>query len=293
MKRILLGGSRFTLDDLSDVAARRARVGLSAAGRRAITAARHTVERALARRERAYGINTGFGKFAEVDIGLEDIEALQRNLVRSHAVGVGDPLPPFDVHCPLASLPLACKTELDTIPADIPYLQADEERIAKWRPVIERLAAPRVAIAWAGRTTHLNDRNRSIALARLDPLLSLETVQFVSIQRELRGDDAELLARHPRITHLGADLADMADTAAVAALVDLVISVDTSVVHLAGAMGRPVWVTLPFCPDWRWTLDRERSPWYPNARLFRQNSIDDWDGVIARLRDELAHFARS
>src|SRR5436190_14867686 len=185
-------------------------------------------------------------------------------------LGRGEPLPHFEVQCPLASLPLACKTELTTIPAEIPYLRASDARIDKWRPRLEALPSPRVAFAWSGRATHANDRNRSIALAQLDPLLSTPGVRFVSIQRELRAADAEGLAREPRITHVGDALEDFSDTAAVLALVDLVVCVDTSVAHLAAAMGRPVFVLVPFQPDWRWLREGDRSPWYPAAELFRQ-----------------------
>jgi tetratricopeptide (TPR) repeat protein len=206
-------------------------------------------------------------------------------------VACGAPLPVFDVHCPLASLPLALKTEPATIPADIPYLKASAERIAKWRERIERLPSPRIAIAWSGRATHANDRNRSIALSRLAPLFALEQTSFVSIQRELRDADAEVLAQTPRLVHVGDGLDDFDDTAAVVSLVDLVISVDTSVVHLAAALGRPTWILLPFWPDWRWMLDRADSPWYPTARLFRQSAPGDWDSVIARVREELLKFS--
>jgi tetratricopeptide (TPR) repeat protein len=202
----------------------------------------------------------------------------------------GAPLPDFDVHCPVGSLSLALRTEVATIPADVPYLAADAERIAKWRPRIESLPAPRIAIAWSGAAAHANDRNRSIALSRLAPLLALEHVSFVSIQREVRSEDADLLGRTPRLTPVGNDLVDFDDTAAVAALVDVVISVDTSVVHLAGAMGRPTWIMVPFCPDWRWMMDREVSPWYPTARLFRQPAPGDWDSVIMRVKDALLKF---
>src|SRR5262249_34686504 len=207
-------------------------------------------------------------------------------------VARGEPLPPFAVHCPLGSLPLALKTEPATVPAEGPYLSADDARIAKWRARIEAAERPRVALAWSGNAQHINDRNRSIPLFRLAPLWSAAPVGFIGIQRELRGEDAEELAREPRVTPIGAELDDFADTAAVVALVDLVISVDTSVAHLAGAMGRPVWVLLPFSPDWRWTLAGESSAWYPTARLFRQPSLGDWDSVIERLRGELDHFAR-
>ena len=226
----------------------------------------------------------------------------------------GETLPAYDVHCPLGSLPLALKTEPGNIPADIPYLRADEAHLAKWRARIEALPGKRVALAWAGNASHANDRNRSIDLALLEPLLAQGGVSggvsFLSIQRELRGNDAELLARHGNVSHLGGELSDMADTAAVAALADLTISVDTSVVHLAGALGRPVWVMLPFAPDWRWTPARdpekwepvfgkdhaqtketgEHSPWYPQARLLRQPTLGDWPSVIAALRAELARF---
>jgi hypothetical protein len=149
------------------------------------------------------------------------------------------------------------------------------------------MAAPRVAIAWSGRPSHANDRNRSIALARLAPLFDLDRVRFIAIQRETRAEDAATLARLPQLVSVGAELDDFDDTAAVAELVDLVIAVDTSVVHLAAALGRPTWVLVPFCPDWRWMLDREDSPWYPTVRLFRQPAPGDWDSVIARVRDAL------
>jgi tetratricopeptide (TPR) repeat protein len=208
----------------------------------------------------------------------------------SAAVARGEPLPPYDVHCPAGSLPLALRTEVATIPVDIPYLAASAERIDKWRPRIESLPSPRVAIAWSGQPTHLNDRNRSIALARLAPLLAAGKGSFIGIQRDLRQGDADLLARFPNVMHVGADLDDFDDTAAVAALADLVISVDTSVVHLAGAMGRPVWVLLPFQPDWRWMLDRDDSPWYPTARLFRQPTPGDWESAVAQVAVALARL---
>jgi len=199
----------------------------------------------------------------------------------------GETLPAYDVYCPLSSLPLAFKTESATIPADIPYLRADETHLAKWRPIIEALPGKRVALAWAGHAKHPNDRNRSIALAQLEPLLAVDGISFVSIQRDLRGGDEVILARHKSVTHIGDKLDDMADTAAVLALANLTIAVDTSVIHLAGAMEREAWVMLPFSPDWRWTLTGDHSPWYPRMRLFRQAKPGDWPGVIASLRDAL------
>jgi Glycosyltransferase family 9 (heptosyltransferase) len=203
----------------------------------------------------------------------------------------GEALPPFDLHCPLASLPLAFKTELASIPAEVPYLAAPAERLEKWCARMDALPRSRIALAWSGNPAHANDRNRSIALSRLAPLWSLEGTSFVSVQRELREGDADALAGSARLRHFGDELTDFADTAAVLTLADLVISVDSAVAHLAGAMGRPVWILLPFSPDWRWMLAREDSPWYPTARLFRQPAIGDWASVIARVRDEIGRVA--
>jgi len=204
-------------------------------------------------------------------------------------VARGEALPPHDLHCPLASLPLAFKTALETIPAELPYLRVSESRLAKWRARIEALPSPRIALAWSGRATHVNDRNRSIALAELELLLGMSGLSIVSVQRELRPADAERLANDRRILHLGDELSDFGDTAAVLTLVDLLVSVDTSVVHVAGALGRPAAVLLPFQPDWRWTLDREISPWYPHVSLLRQPQPGDWSDVIARLCAGLAN----
>jgi tetratricopeptide (TPR) repeat protein len=203
------------------------------------------------------------------------------------AIAQGEALPPFDLHCPLGSLPLACKTEVASVPAEIPYLSAPDERVARWRARLAPVRSPRIALAWSGRAAHPNDRNRSLALPQLAPLLSLPHIRFLSIQRELRAADAEMLARENRILHLGDELADFADTAAVLALADLVICVDTSVAHVAGALGRPAFVLLPFQPDWRWLLDRDFSPWYPAMKLFRQPAPGDWGSAIERLRGEL------
>jgi tetratricopeptide (TPR) repeat protein len=217
---------------------------------------------------------------------LADVEGVAEIFAR------GEPLPPFDLQCPLASLPLACKTEVSNIPAGIPYLRVPEQRMAQWRARFEGLRSPCVAIAWSGQITHVNDRNRSIALAELEPLLSVPGAQFVSVQRELRLGEAEMLARDGRILHLGEELNDFADTAAVLALADLTICVDTSVAHVAGALGRPAWVLLPFQPDWRWSLEREHSPWYPAVRLYRQPAPGDWCGVIERVRAALVECIR-
>jgi hypothetical protein len=205
----------------------------------------------------------------------------------------GEPLPRFDLHCPLMSLPLAFGTALDTITADIPYVRAPADRLAHWRA---RLGAPRslrVGIVWAGSAVHKNNHNRSIALDRFGSLLSVPDIEFVSLQNELGAQDAAALGRQANVISLGGELRDFADTAAIVSLLDLVISADTAMVHVAGALGRPVWVLLPFTPDFRWLLGREDSPWYPTARLFRQPRFGDWASVLARVREALGQLARS
>ena len=154
-----------------------------------------------------------------------------------------------------------------------------------------RAARPRIAIAWSGNASHDNDRNRSIAFARLAPLFDRSERHASSASSATCAARMRRRSRlRARVTHVGGELDDFTDTAAVMALCDLVIAVDTAVAHLAGAMGRPLWVLVPFAPDWRWTLDGETTPWYPTARLFRQTSLGDWDGVIARVGDALVHF---
>jgi tetratricopeptide (TPR) repeat protein len=202
-------------------------------------------------------------------------------------VGEGEPLPPLDFHCPLLSLPLACKTELATVPANVPYLRAPDERLAKWRARVPVNGRLRVGVCWAGSAAHLNDRNRSIALERFATLLTVPGLDFVSVQKETSEAERALL-RAAGVVQLGPDCADFADTAAVLATLDLLISVDTSVAHLAGAMGKAVALLLPFAPDFRWLVDRTDSPWYPTMRLYRQPAIGDWDTPLQRLRLELA-----
>ena len=204
----------------------------------------------------------------------------------------GNALPDFDLHCPLMSLPLAFGTTLATIPASVPYLHAPAGRVDAWRTRLSKLGRPRVGLVWSGRPDHKNDHNRSIALSRLEPLLSVAGAAFVSLQREYREADLPALDRLP-VLRLDDALADFADTAAVIGELDLVITVDTAVAHLAGAMARPLWLLLPQIQDWRWMHERTDSPWYPSARLFRQSQIGDWDGVISAVAQELAAFAKA
>jgi tetratricopeptide (TPR) repeat protein len=204
---------------------------------------------------------------------------------------LGDPLPDFDVHCPLMGLPRAFGTTLDTIPRGA-YLSVPASQMHIWRERLSAFPGPRVGLVWAGNPTHDNDRHRSTSLRELIPLIGGSAAKFFSLQKELRAGDAELLAANPGIIHLGNDLLTFEDTAAVVSNLDVVITVDTSVAHLAGALGKPVWIMLPYIPDWRWLLDREDSPWYPTARLFRQTTRDDWKGVVERLGSEMAVLAR-
>ena len=189
------------------------------------------------------------------------------------------------------SLPLAFGTELATVPANIPYLRPLEERMANWRQRLPENGRLRIGICWAGNSVHLNDRNRSMPLERFADVLSVPGLDFISVQKEVSEAQAAILSEHG-VTQLGQEFADFADTAAVVAMLDLVIAVDTSVAHLAGAMGKAVALLVPFSPDCRWLLDRTDSPWYPTMRLFRQTAIGDWDGPLERLRQELADVAR-
>jgi tetratricopeptide (TPR) repeat protein len=202
------------------------------------------------------------------------------------------PLPPFDVHCPMMSLPLALKTSLDSIPSDVPYLEAPTERLGKWQKRLSPKRGLRIALAWAGSATHKRDLARSFPLAKLQTLFQNNNeIEWLSVQRDLRDGDEEILKAHSHVQHLGSELNDFGDTAAVLSLADLVITVDTAIAHIAGALGRPVWVLLPYSPDFRWLLDREDSPWYPSARLFRQSSVGDWDSVIARVQESIVEFS--
>lgn len=198
----------------------------------------------------------------------------------------GEAVPAYDLQCPLLSLPLAFKTRLDSIPAAVPYLRADSEKIAQWQGRLGPRTRTRVGLVWSGSSGHQNDRQRSIALAEFLTLLP-EGVQPVSLQKEVREADLPALPNRPDLMHLGDALADFSDTAALCALVDLVVCVDTSVAHLAGALGKPVWLLLPTNPDWRWLLDRSDSPWYPSARLFRQAVPGQWGDVLSGVRQAL------
>jgi hypothetical protein len=208
----------------------------------------------------------------------------------SQVLGEDEPLPDVDLYCPLLSLPLAFGTELTTIPAKVPYIRPYEERVAKWRNRLPQNGRLRVGVCWSGTDRHSNNRHRSLTLDRFTTILSVPGVDFVSLQREIEQSETAIL-RDYAVTELGHEFEDFADTAAVASMLDLVISVDTSVAHLAGAMAKAVAVLIPFSPDFRWLLDRTDSPWYPTMRLFRQTAIGDWSDPLDRLRKELSGVA--
>ena len=202
----------------------------------------------------------------------------------AQVIGENDPVPDFDLHCPLLSLPFAFKTGAADIPAVVPYLRADPQRATRWREAIGDAAhGPRVGIAWAGLRNHPDDRNRSIRLAELAPLFAAKA-QFVSLQKDVPDADGEALRNLGPLLDVRERLHTFADTAALISELDLVISVDTSVAHLAGALGAPVWIALAYTPDWRWQLNRADTPWYPQARLFRQTVRGDWKAVVHGLR---------
>jgi tetratricopeptide (TPR) repeat protein len=195
--------------------------------------------------------------------------------------------PAFDMYCPVSSLPLAFGTKLDTIPSQTPYSPAPaESRVQAWEERLGPHDRLRVGLVWSGNPSHDNDHNRSIPLRMLTRILDADA-SFVSLQKDLRPDDGITLLEHTEIVDLTDHLTDFAETAALVSCLDLVITVDTSIAHLAGALGRPTWILLPYMPDYRWLLDRDDSPWYPTVRLFRQSETREYASVLDSVRTEL------
>jgi tetratricopeptide (TPR) repeat protein len=223
--------------------------------------------------------------YLEVHVPLQSLTAQLSGI--ANVLAMGDPLPDFDFHCPLASLPLAFDTGFDNIPSKFPYLAASPERIAYWANRLPETKSPRIGLVWAGGTFFKNDHHRSIAFDLFSLIATTENLCFFSLQRDLRPGDESSLNMASCISQLGPELSDFSETAAVVANLDLIITVDTAVAHLAGAMGKPVWILLPFAPDFRWLLAREDSPWYPSARLFRQSAIGNWIQIIHDVKDAL------
>jgi tetratricopeptide (TPR) repeat protein len=255
--------------------------------------------------EQGFGDTLQFCRYAGLAArrGLRVIIEAQKPLVRllgslvgpDVVIARGGSLPDFDLQCPMLSMPLAFGTVLDSIPSATSYLSADAEQVCAWDERLASLAGCnlKIGLVWAGSrqtgspTMAAMDRRRSIAPATLAPLFDVSGVQFVSLQKDgpAAPDDFSLI-------ELMGDMADFADTAALVANLDLVISVDTAVVHLAAALGKPVWLLDRFDSCWRWLADRSDSPWYPSLRLFRQDSPGDWEGVVVRVRCSLQALVR-
>ncbi|PTB22444.1 glycosyltransferase [Trinickia symbiotica] len=245
--------------------------------------------------EQGFGDTLQFCRYAEClrDEGARvvlEVQPALRSLMSSlrgpvQVIARGEPLPAFDYHCPLLSLPFAFQTDLSSIPAKTPYLHADDTLVRKWTTILGVRHRLRVGLAWSGNPEHRNDRNRSIELAALMPLL-VPDIDWISLQKVVRNSDAATLDRSP-IRNFDTDIRDFSDTAALIQSLDLVISVDTAVAHLAGALNRPVWILLTHIGEWRWLSEREDSPWYPSARLFRQSARGGWQDVVESVRAEI------
>jgi hypothetical protein len=194
----------------------------------------------------------------------------------------GELIPAFDYQCPLMSLPLAFKTRPDTIPAGVPYLVADQERVKAWSARLPSSGRLRVGMNWHGNPEFRGDQVRSMTLDQFAPLLATPGVDFFCLNPGISSGDANRLAAMPNVFHIAAEFSDFSDTAAVMADLDVIVTTDTSVAHLAGALGRPLWIMLSYVPDWRFGLDAESNRWYPTARLFRQPAAGDWGAVLNR-----------
>jgi tetratricopeptide (TPR) repeat protein len=251
-----------------------------------------TGKRLLVHAEQGLGDTIQFVRFLPqlAKFGADDIiflaqapllRLLRRAALGCTIVGPEDPMPPYDTRLPLMDLPLRLDITLENLPAKIPYLSAEPDLITAWETRFKPLPGVKVGLVWQGRPDHANDRNRSISTTTLTRLLDLSGMAWVSLQKATIGDVPG------GIVDISASLSDMMDTAAAIMALDLVISVDTSVAHLAGALGKPVWLLLPLAPDWRWLVDRDDSPWYPTARLFRQSVRGEWSDVIDQVEGAL------
>jgi tetratricopeptide (TPR) repeat protein len=225
-----------------------------------------------------------------LEVQPELVGLLARTAGAARVVARGERLPPFDLHCPLMSLPRVFGTQGAHAATAFPYIAAPDEAAQRWG---ERLptGAPLIGVAWSGRPTHHNDINRSLPLASLAPLLLRRDIRFVTLQRDLREGDAAILRDMPHLIDAGPDLHDFTQTAALISRLDAVVAVDTAVAHLAGALGKPLLLLLPYAADFRWLRGRDDSAWYPSARLLRQEKFADWSGALARLKAHLDQVA--
>jgi tetratricopeptide (TPR) repeat protein len=257
--------------------------------------------RILIHAEQGLGDSIQFFRYARLlaKRGAEVVAECQRSLLDlfrsapgvSALVAAGDPLPRFDLHVPMLSLPRLFQTNVESIPAEIPYVFAEPQRRDVWSKRLGGLQSPlKVGLAWTGNPENPALRKRHMALDVLAPLLRLGGVDFISLQVGPGSEQIPQLPAAASIIDHTSHIRDFADTAALLAELDLVISVDTAVAHLAGAMGLPAWTLLPFAPDWRWGLRGDHTPWYPAMRLFRQPAVGDWNSVIQLVAKELERF---
>lgn len=254
--------------------------------------------------EQGLGDTIQFARFATSvqSLGADVILQVQRPLVslleasfpNVRVVSKGEPLPRFDCHFPLMSLPWRLGTALDSIPAEVPYLRCDPAKLAAWRDRIGAYPGIKVGVVWAGSAKTKHDRQRSLSARTLLQHLPTDGITLFSLQKETRPGDASVLAEHgDRIVDLAPSLENFTDTAAAAMALDLVISIDSAVAHLAGGLARPTWVLLPHALDWRWLCDRADSPWYPTLRLIRQPRVGDWQSVLSEAATALRDLAAS
>jgi hypothetical protein len=249
--------------------------------------------------EQGFGDSLQFCRYATLAAkrGLRVILEVQAPLVRllrtlpgvDQVMALGEPLPDFDVHCPMMSLPLAFATTVETIPGSAAYLRADPMQVAVWQTRLDGMPqrGPRIGLVWAGSAMLTADRRRSINPEKLAPLFRLSGFHFFSVQKSGQAAPSDF-----PLTDYMDEMDDFADTAALIANLDLVISVDTAVAHLAAALGKPVWLLDRFDHDWRWLTGRRDSPWYPTLRLYRQPQRGDWDAVLAEVLHDLDALPR-
>jgi tetratricopeptide (TPR) repeat protein len=255
----------------------------------------------LLRAEQGFGDTFQFVRYAPLlkamgaRVVVECQPGLKRILLRTPGIDMiserpasGQPLVDFDRHAPLLELPRLFATDAQNIPTEFPYIRPEPWLVERWAARLAEDRQLRVGIVWAGRPTHEDDQNRSCSLAHFLRLASVPGITLYSLQKGSAVQALALPDAVGKVVDLDPEIDDFADTAAAITNLDLVICVDTSVAHLAGAMGKPVWVVLPFAPDWRWLAQGEHNPWYPSARLFRQEATGDWDALFDRLRDALA-----
>lgn len=218
-----------------------------------------------------------------------ELASLLRHIDGVHqTISRGEQLPFFDIHCPLLSLPMVFHTTLENIPAEVPYINIDHALVQKWHDEIKHdISILKIGLVWAGSPRYKENRNRSCSLELFSAFGQLENISFYSLQKGTAAQQAKQPPGGMNFIDLTRGINDFSDTAALIQNLDLVISVDTAVAHLAGALGKPVWTLVPFSPDWRWLLKRNDSPWYPTMRLFRQPAIGDWLSVVSMIKDEL------